>query len=198
LPRATWTAAPSGPLISPRARASRRRVQAAIAVSGCAALLELIQESRSPNIWAVCASAVAEIPVGTARRSATAQLWSVFMACRFPSGASAALSLSGGDRSAKPGHRLESAICGRRRRDRFFQTGGKSPPQRRLVHRRFWPLSWQGARAMPRHFHAGAIPSSNRRADAHRVDSRECGTQRAPTRQGLARCGRRIRRALRA
>jgi hypothetical protein len=61
-------------------------VQAAIASSGCAALLELIQESRSLTIWAVCASAVAEMPVGMARRRATAQLWSIFMACRFLSG----------------------------------------------------------------------------------------------------------------
>jgi hypothetical protein len=60
-------------------------VQAAIAGPGVTALLELIQESRSTDIWAVCAS-VAELPVGTARRSATAQLWSVFMVRRFLSG----------------------------------------------------------------------------------------------------------------
>jgi hypothetical protein len=36
------------------------------------------------------------------------------MVCRFPSGeACAALSLSGGDHSAKPGHRLEPTIFGR-------------------------------------------------------------------------------------
>src|SRR5260370_27057643 len=115
LPRATWTAAPSGTLISPRARASRRRVQAAIAGSGVAALLELIQESRSVDIWAVCASAVAEIPPGTARRrSATAQLWSVFMGVVF---------FQAGFRCAKPiwwtplgqawASPLGPAICGR-------------------------------------------------------------------------------------
>src|SRR5262249_10877338 len=65
-----------------------------------------IQESRSTDIWAVCASAVAEIPIGTATKSATAQLWSAFMVCRFSfRRASAALSLSNGRRLAKPGHR---------------------------------------------------------------------------------------------
>ena len=99
-------------------------MQAAIAGSGVAALLELIQASRSTNIWAVCASAVAEIPVETARRSATAQLWSVFMMCRF---------LSGGFHCAKPiwwpplgqawASPLEPAICGREA-ERSTKTAG--------------------------------------------------------------------------
>ena len=102
-------------------------MQAAIAGSGVAALLELIQESRSTNIWAVCASAVAEIPVEIARRSATAQLWSVFMVCRF---------FQAGFRCAKPiwwpplgqawASPLEPTICGREAERSLFSNGRKS------------------------------------------------------------------------